>query len=193
MTQSPPAPARLRGRIPPFHAVPGKARSDGWTPLKQAEFIGELAETRSVSEAARRVGMARETAYRLRRRKWSASFCAAWDAAIGSAPLPLRPAFADAGVRKAQLARLGLSAPAMDFRAANAALAASTTPAAKVTIEELRWRCDTGLWQVLLHRGKYIGVRRKADNSALFRLLASVDRASLQGQAPASQRQRSRV
>ncbi|MBX7461759.1 hypothetical protein [Qipengyuania huizhouensis] len=61
-------------RIPSFHITPGRRRGDGWTPVKQAEFIGELAETRSVTKAARRVGMTRETAYRLRRRKWSASF-----------------------------------------------------------------------------------------------------------------------
>jgi len=34
--------------------------------------------------------MARETVYRLRRHRWSESFCAAWDAALGKpVPLPL--------------------------------------------------------------------------------------------------------
>ena len=77
-------PARnQRLRIPPFHPVPTRIRSDGWTPQRQGEFIGYLAQTRSVAEAARRVGMAREGAYRLRRHKWSGGFCRAWDAALG--------------------------------------------------------------------------------------------------------------
>ncbi len=70
-------------RVPAFHAVPTRQRKDGWTPLKQAEFIGFLAQTRSIAAAAREVGMTRETAYRLRRRKWADSFIAAWDAALG--------------------------------------------------------------------------------------------------------------
>lgn len=83
-------------RIPAFHAVPACARHDGWTPLRQAEFIGQLAESRSVAEAARRVGMARETAYRLRARKWSESFVAAWDAALGR---PVSPCASDGHTR----------------------------------------------------------------------------------------------
>jgi hypothetical protein len=70
-------------RIPAFVPVPLRARADGWTPLRQAEFIGWLAETRSVAAAAGKVGMARETAYRLRRRRGAAGFAAAWDAALG--------------------------------------------------------------------------------------------------------------
>ena len=35
------------------------ACKDGWTPLKEAEFIGVLAETRNVAETARRVGGAK--------------------------------------------------------------------------------------------------------------------------------------
>ena len=66
-----------------FHAVPLRARADGWTALRQARFIGYLAETRCVGEAARRVGMARETAYRLRTKPGAESFRAAWDAALG--------------------------------------------------------------------------------------------------------------
>ena len=58
-----PADRHLRARslaVPPFHAVPLRLRADGWTPLRQAEFIGHLAATRSVAEAAREVSMARE-------------------------------------------------------------------------------------------------------------------------------------
>jgi hypothetical protein len=68
--------------IPPFYAVQTRVRPGGWTPLKQAEFIGHLAETRCVRTAARVVGMSRETAYRLRSKPGAASFCAAWDAAL---------------------------------------------------------------------------------------------------------------
>lgn len=74
--------------IPLFHAVPVRDRHDGWTPRRQAAFIGHLAETRSVSEAARRVEMARESAYQLRRRPGAGSFCAAWDCALGRPRLP---------------------------------------------------------------------------------------------------------
>jgi hypothetical protein len=38
-----------------------------------------------VKAAAARVGMSRETAYRLRRKRGAASFCAAWDAIMGDA------------------------------------------------------------------------------------------------------------
>lgn len=77
-----------RPRIPRFTPVPVRSRSDGWTPLRQAEFIGMLAETRSVAAAARFVGMARETAYRLRRKPGAEGFAAAWDAALGHPPRP---------------------------------------------------------------------------------------------------------
>jgi hypothetical protein len=83
MTRPARAPVR---RVPAFVPVPLRARADGWTPLRQAEFIGWLAETRSVATAADKVGMARETAYRLRRRRGAESFAAAWDAALGVTP-----------------------------------------------------------------------------------------------------------
>lgn len=41
-----PRPHRPTPRIPLFHAVPTRVCADGWTPLRQAEFIGHLAETR---------------------------------------------------------------------------------------------------------------------------------------------------
>ncbi|HQQ09507.1 MAG TPA: helix-turn-helix domain-containing protein [Novosphingobium sp.] len=80
-----PAPTVSR-RVPAFHPVPSRPRADGWTPLRQAEFLGHLALTRSVSAAARAVGMARETAYRLRRRAGAEGFAAAWDAVLGAPP-----------------------------------------------------------------------------------------------------------
>ena len=66
-----------------FSPVPLRRRNDGWTPLVQAEFIGQLAETQSVSKAAANVGMSRESAHRLRRKPDAGSFCAAWDRALG--------------------------------------------------------------------------------------------------------------
>lgn len=77
-------------RVPAFVPVPVRARADGWTPARQADFLGALAETGSVLAAARRVGMARETAYRLRARAGAESFTAAWDAVLGREPAPRR-------------------------------------------------------------------------------------------------------
>lgn len=71
-----------RPRLPAFHPVPIRTRSDGWTPVRHAEFIGVLAETGSVSAAAQFVGMARETAYRLRRKPGADEFARAWDVAL---------------------------------------------------------------------------------------------------------------
>ena len=79
MTQPPRKP---RPRLPAFRPVPVRTRSDGWVPWRQAEFIGMLAETGSVSAAAEYVGMARETAYRLRRRPGAGEFAHAWDVAL---------------------------------------------------------------------------------------------------------------
>ena len=70
-------------RVPPFLPVPLRARTDGWTPERQARFIGLLAETGSVAEAARGVGMSRMAAYRLRRRAGAESLAHAWDAIVG--------------------------------------------------------------------------------------------------------------
>jgi hypothetical protein len=68
-----------RRRVPAFTPVPLRYRADGWTPLKQADFLGALAETGSIASAARRVGMTRESAYRLRDKPDAESFAAAWD------------------------------------------------------------------------------------------------------------------
>ena len=65
-------------------ACPERSRRDGWTAERQLDFLGELARTRSVTRAARAVGMSRESAYRLRSRGKSALFAAAWDRAMKS-------------------------------------------------------------------------------------------------------------
>ena len=81
----------MRRSTPYFHPVPMRSRRDGWTPERQAAFIGYLAESGSVCEAAQRVGMARETAYRLRRHEWGQGFAAAWDDALGKLPTVQKP------------------------------------------------------------------------------------------------------
>ena len=70
-------------RAPAFVPVPVRSRADGWTVERQARFLVALARTRSVCEAARVVGMARETAYRLRRARGGESFATAWNAVLG--------------------------------------------------------------------------------------------------------------
>lgn len=53
------------------------------------------------------------------------------------------------------------SGPKMDWR--------------KVTLEGLNYRVETGFVQPVIHCGKMVGVRRRADNSSLFRLLRRQD------------------
>ena len=77
-------------RITAFHPVPCAPRKDGWTPERQAQFIGCLAEMRCVRATAARVGMGRESAYRLRKRPGAAGFAAAWDAAMGFAVMAVK-------------------------------------------------------------------------------------------------------
>lgn len=56
-------------------------RSPHWTGAKMAAFIDALAGSQSVAEAARRVGMSRQSAYRLRARLRDTSFDQAWEGA----------------------------------------------------------------------------------------------------------------
>jgi len=65
-----------------FTPVPRlQMRHDGWGPDVQRTFIECLADTVSVKEAARRVGLSASSAYRLRRHPEGAEFAAAWAAA----------------------------------------------------------------------------------------------------------------
>jgi hypothetical protein len=61
---------------------PPEPRHDGWTPAKQARFLRRLAATHCVSEAARSVGMGRQSAYKLRNRLRGEPFDVAWQAAF---------------------------------------------------------------------------------------------------------------
>lgn len=133
--------------------VPLRARVDGWTPKRQSDFLAALAETRSVLEAARRVSMARESAYRLRRKPGAASFAAAWDAVMGPVAGPV------AG--RASSSSVGRAAPA----------------SRKVTDEHLVRRATLGLLKRLLYGGKHVATVEKADNSALLAVIAQLGRA----------------
>jgi len=71
--------------------MPRRRRNDGWTPITQRRFIETLADTGSVSRAAREVCMSLTSCYRLRRESRAAAdpqirgFADAWDAAIAEA------------------------------------------------------------------------------------------------------------
>ena len=66
----------------PVPRGPRGARSDGWTPERQREFIETLAATGSVVAACRGVGLRPPGVYGLRHRPGAESFRAAWDAAV---------------------------------------------------------------------------------------------------------------
>ena len=83
MKRYPPRKPADHARVPAFLPVATRARKNAWTARRQAAFLAALAITGSVSTAARRVSMARETAYRLRRREGAESFAAAWDVILG--------------------------------------------------------------------------------------------------------------
>ena len=57
-------------------------RHDGWSPDKQAKFLRQLSATHSVTEAAKSVGMSRQSAYRLRSRLKGQAFDLAWEVAF---------------------------------------------------------------------------------------------------------------
>lgn len=65
--------------------VPRQRRVDGWTPQAQRRFIEALADTGSVTEAARTVAMSVTSCYRLRREPGAEGFAAAWESAIAQA------------------------------------------------------------------------------------------------------------
>jgi hypothetical protein len=77
----PPGSDEEEQNAPSFDPVPVRYRHDGWTPDKQLEFIQALADCGCVDEAARRVGMSRNSAYELRRRPDAQAFRLAWRAA----------------------------------------------------------------------------------------------------------------
>ncbi|WP_338465939.1 hypothetical protein RXV95_10190 [Novosphingobium sp. ZN18A2] len=75
MTHPAPVPSR-RARSAPD---PDNRR---WTNARQADFLRQLSATHSVAEAARSVGMSRQSAYRLRSRLKGGAFDLAWEVAF---------------------------------------------------------------------------------------------------------------
>ena len=73
-----------------FKPVPRRRRLDGWTAERQETFLKTLAETGSVTAAARSVGMDRRSAYVLRRGRDAEAFAMAWEAALDCAVQNLR-------------------------------------------------------------------------------------------------------
>lgn len=71
--------------VTPFGPVPVRYRHDGWVPDRQLAFIEALAECGCVEEAAKAVGMSRNSAYALKRREDAQAFRLAWDAAMDMA------------------------------------------------------------------------------------------------------------
>ena len=65
--------------------IPVARRGPHWDPQKMADFLRMLAATHSVSEAARSVGMSRQSAYRLRSRLKGTPFDIAWETAFRQA------------------------------------------------------------------------------------------------------------
>jgi hypothetical protein len=68
-----------------WHPMAKMPRGDGWTPRRQREFIEALADTGSVTAAARACRMSRGACYKLRRSPGAERFAAAWDAAMEEA------------------------------------------------------------------------------------------------------------
>ncbi|HXG99681.1 MAG TPA: hypothetical protein VNI79_04615 [Sphingomicrobium sp.] len=76
-----------------FTPVPRiRKRRNGWTDVRQREFIVALARCGSVSAAARHVGSTTRSAYRLLDAPGADSFAAAWDRAISEGYARVRDA-----------------------------------------------------------------------------------------------------
>lgn len=65
--------------------VARQPRSDGWSPSLQKRFIEALADSGSVTEAARAVQKSVTSCYRLRRAPGAEGFAAAWEIALAQA------------------------------------------------------------------------------------------------------------
>ncbi|HEX8584044.1 MAG TPA: helix-turn-helix domain-containing protein [Allosphingosinicella sp.] len=64
-----------------FAPVPLPVQHNGWTAPRQLRFVLELARGAGPAQAARLLGMTRQSAYNLRKRPGAESFVAAWDEA----------------------------------------------------------------------------------------------------------------
>jgi hypothetical protein len=87
MTDLPSVPARTR-----------KPRHSEWTRAKMSAFLRELSATQSVAAAAAHVGMARQSAYRLRDRLAGSPFAFGWEVALEAGLSQLAHAMLDRAV-----------------------------------------------------------------------------------------------
>ena len=86
--------------LPPPAAPESSAATRGprhtdWTREKMVAFLRELAASQSVKQAARSVGMSRQSAYRLRNRLARTPFALAWEVALESGLQQLAHALLD--------------------------------------------------------------------------------------------------
>lgn len=140
---------RKRSRPPAFTPVKLRNRRDGWSPAHQTAFLAQLFLRGSVAAAARAVGRSRASAYALRRKRGAESFAAAWDKVLAGPAAP--------GERRVRQRRVS------DWR--------------KLTLRDLLWRFEIGLWCPVIYRGRHTATTQKPDNSALLRLLRRQDAA----------------
>ena len=63
----------------PVSPDPDEPEARQWTPAKMAGFLRHLSATHSVAESARRVGLSRQSAYKLRARLKGQPFDLAWE------------------------------------------------------------------------------------------------------------------
>lgn len=150
MNHTNPAGHPVRSRPPFFTPVNLRTRKDGWTPQVQCAFLAQLYLTGSVAASAKAVGRSRASAYLLRAKKGAESFAAAWDRILVGPSDPGEPP-----VRHKRVA---------DYR--------------KLTLADLQWRIDAGLWRPVIYRGAMRAIAQKPDNSALLRLLRRMDSAA---------------
>jgi len=68
-----------------FTPAPTRKQHAGWTAQRQRDFVAALLDGLSPGAAAVRVGLSRQSAYRLRERAGAEAFAAAWDRAQESA------------------------------------------------------------------------------------------------------------
>ncbi|WP_121114867.1 hypothetical protein [Croceibacterium ferulae] len=141
-------------KLPPFLPVPLRTRRDGWTPARQARFIGLLAQFGCVRRAAAAIGLSRESAYRLRRHAGAGSF------------------------RSRESAyRLRRHAGAGSFRAAwDTAIRGVAQPAWKFTGAERRALGLLGPFHVRLWQGRPAAIYRKPCDSRLLSEGNALDR-----------------
>lgn len=73
-------------------------RHNEWTRAKMVAFLRELAASQSVAQAARAVGMSRQSAYRLRNRLVGTPFALGWEVALEAGFVQLAHAMMDRAV-----------------------------------------------------------------------------------------------